>query len=1182
MQPSGDDNNTILEVQAYDWVVRDQFSDDNHAVIHCWALDKESKAHLLRFNNFPVFCHVELPLFVRSYQYTWKPAAVRQFVSMLSARLGDNAPTRYVYKDSKKLYFYRGERKFPMIQLSFDNLNAMRKCSDLLANAIKTDDWGFIKCNVLEDSISMVRKLLTVRDIKYTQWFRVRAQHVSDEELRISSIQNEYIAEWDTMEAIPEKECETWTTKPGILAFDIECYSDNHRQIPDKYNALHCAYMISCIYQKYQQADTRKRYGIIIGECNHIPEEKLAHCEIIKVKDEIDMVEAFGQVVRDTDPEIITGYNILGFDYPYLDHRIKRKLKEWPVMGRISGERSHMTSKTWASGAYGHQSINILHMEGRISIDMLPVVKREHKLNMYNLDTVTKHFLGKSKHDVTAPEMFTFYENMRNSLTELVQILREGQANPELEQNADYITHRTEAQAAFDRAKAETTRVMEYCIQDSELVIELMEKLNSWVGLVEMSSVVGTTIMDLFTRGQQVRCMSQLYDLAARMGHVIDSRDVPAFTFSGGFVFEPRPGLYENIICLDFASLYPSIIQAYNICYTTLVPPELENVVPDSQCHVIEFDQEEEEGRGAEEDEADELLEEIDEPAVKKRKVTRHYRFKFYKEKEGLLPRLVRELVAKRKAVQAKMRGVKDPIMKGILNARQLAIKVSANSFFGFLGVQRGGKAPLLEGAMSITAKGRELIGMANNHLTTKYADRGAFIVYNDTDSTMVNLGIKDSSECQYWGERLAHEFNGVKKGDPLPAAKNPETDVYTEDHPGLFSHPVLRFEFEKAMLMLCIKKKKYAALLIDKKGNYKMKPIRDSNGEVIGFSDKFDMLLRGIVLARRDNCIFLRNTYMAILDVIMKRRGLEEAIDILVDSIQRLLDGQVPFDELIIIRGLGDNYKSDSYFMKVFADELKRLGKPVNPGDRLDFLIVDRPGVKLLGHKMRLREQYVDGLTSGNPEPIDYNYYIEKALMNPINQLFEVGFKDTIAKLQHVSYRPTNRHKNIYLDRPVQIILKMRERGYDLNLFKQAVRHNVMELNSPTPTSRPLQMVIQSAPPTLQMVVQPPTPTPQMVVQPPTLQMVVQPTPPPARLVLQTIGSKSETPPTRPLSLRVAQPPMVSTPSLTMPTITKTPAPPVPTVSAPNLIMPNIMKTPPIRNPSPPHVTLRVLPSSN
>jgi DNA polymerase elongation subunit (family B) len=1524
-----DDNVTKLSVHAYDWTVKDVYGDDDHVAIHCWALDRESKPYLLRFTDFPAFCHVELPMFVRNHKYQWRPAAITAFMTMLSDRLGQDAPIRYTFKESKKTYYYRGNRTFPMLQLCFNNLRAMQHCSRLLENPLKTDDWGFIKCNVWEDSISIVRKLLTVRDVRYSQWFNVIAHRV-EPELRISTLEREYIAEWDSMRAIPLEECKGWNTQPGVLAFDIECYSNNHRAMPDKYNALHVAYMISCIYQRYRDPTSRRRYGIIIGDCNHIPQEKLVNCEIIKVNSEYEMIEAFARIVHETDPEILTGYNILGFDYPYLDHRVKRWLKQWPSMGRIVGEASHMTSKTWKSGAYGHQSINILQMEGRISIDLLPIVKRDYKLDKYDLNTVCKKFIGKTKHDVKAPEMFLIYEDMRNSLTNLVSILREAQTNPDLINNQEYIKRRNDAQEAFDHAKAETTRVMEYCIQDSELVIELMEKMNIWVGLIEMSNIVGTTIVELFTRGQQVRCLSQIYDLAARMGFVLDKRDTPGFKFAGGFVYEPIPGLYDDIICLDFSSLYPSIIMAYNICYTTLVPPELEDLVPDEDCNIIEFDQDEiEGGDDDEDDEEEEVLKELNEKTKKGKTVKRHYRFKFYKKQEGLLPRLVRELVAQRRAVNRQIAQIKDELkalektedariaLEGylggtvqvgdiellsqrvkelseskppappeiitaakrelavaqlfnlsdtnkrleeaitakppthpalielarleseiaqlyavgnrdglvakllqlqqskierlnrieeckllivVLDKRQLAIKVSANSFFGFLGVHNGGKMPLIEGAMSITAKGRELIGLVRRYIEGRY---GGVQIYGDTDSVrghtpvlirystgaidfvqikdLIPLGapsgkqeyydlrnqgvevwtergwtkitylmrhktlkklyrvvthtgivdvtedhsllneiaqeikptdiqvgmkllhnnlpneqytdpnmdedkawawgffmaegscgtynydykknvwaisnqnrefllkaqtimrkiepnydfiidpcmissninklnvrgnnlelfidkynklfytdrsetmrqnastdlgirfkkvpyqilmapnniklaflqgwydgdgaktegssrrfdikgqigaaglfylasavgykisintrtdkeeiyrltlttngqrrdlalassvdteadkikkiiplgysledvfdletenhhfgagigriivhnsvmmripqIRNSKECNYWGIRLAQEISGIKPGE-----KDCDGILWPEGRPGLFPSP-LAMEFEKAMRLLCLKKKKYAAYLIGKDGNFKTEDITDKHGNVIG--KRLMMLKKGIILARRDNCKFLRDTYTRILDLIMNRGSLDEAITVLVDAIQNLLDGKVPYEDLTIIRELGANYKSDSYFMKVFSDELKKAGKIVNPGDRLDFLIVQDPTATLLGHKMRLTEQYVERLNSPNPEQIDYNYYIEKVLMNPINQLFEVGFKDEIAQLQHVSYRPTNRHKTIHLDEPVKIILKMRERGYDLKVFKEAVRYNVMKLKGMNP----------------------------------------------------------------------------------------------------------------------------------
>jgi hypothetical protein len=268
--------------------------------------------------------------------------------------------------------------------------------------------------------------------------------------------------------------------------------------------------------------------------------------------------------------------------------------------------------------------------------------------------------------------------------------------------------------------------------------------------------------------------------------------------------------------------------------------------------------------------------------------------------------------------------------------------------------------------------------------------------------------------------------------------------------------------DFEKAMRLLCLKKKKYAAYLIGKDGSFKTEDVMDKHGNIIG--NRLMMLKKGIILARRDNCKFLRDTYIQILDIIMNRGSLDEAINVLIDAIQNLLDGKVPHDDLVIIRELGSNYKSDSYFMKVFADDLKKAGKIVNPGDRLDFVIVEDPTATLLGHKMRLVEQYVERLQTPTPERIDYNYYIEKVLMNPINQLFEVGFKNEIAQLQHVSYKPTNRHKAIYLDRPVQIILKLRERGYDLKMFKEAVRYNVAKLKGQPTLTLNINPIVQQA----------------------------------------------------------------------------------------------------------------------
>lgn len=1014
--------NTVIQVHAYDWIVHDEdiYGDSDNTLIHIWALNKDSERYLLRIDNFPIFCFVELPLYVNNEKFSWNEDEARKFNTYLCQLLKDDAPIGHKFCRLKLTYYYQGNRKYPMIRLIFNNINAMRHCKNVLSKAIRTKHWGTIKCDVWESDISPIRKLLTMAKVKYSSWFEILGSKVVDDE-KISSIDNEYFVNWTSMAPIAEEICQNWITYPGLLAFDIETYSNNHLAFPDKLNARHVAYMISCIYQKFGDNSTRKRYGIIMGNCNEIPKETLDDCVIIKVKTELELIEAFAKVILETDPIIITGYNILSFDYPYLNKRLQREGYDWPFMGLIHEEIPFPHEFSWSSDGAGFNEVFDLKIEGRINIDMLPVIRRDYKLDNYDLNTVSKHFLKKGKHDVKASDMFVYYENQRDDPT-----------------NEKYL--------------ADMTKVMAYCIQDSELVVDLIEKTSIWIALVETSNIMGVTITDLFTRGQQHRCYSQLYDIAATSGYVLNSRTSPNYGYAGGLVQEPIPGLYENVICLDFASLYPSIIQAYNIDYTTLVHPDQEDSVPDEDCHIIEFEQEEDAKAKIDDDDDNPLrdreLEKDDMKEADGRKkrttkskevVVRSYRFKFYKRTTGLLPRLEQDMVSARRAVQAKMKEVKDPILKMILDKRQLAIKVSCNSFYGFLGVRNNGKMPLIEGAMSITAIGRNLINKVNDFLEQKYQGK---IIYNDTDSSMVALEqIKSTKECTYWGEFLAQEISGHKKGQALPGAdltKDPSA-VHLEDREGLFMYP-LRMEYEKSMRMLCIRKKKYAALMIGKNGEYKTEI--NEKGE-----KEFYILKRGIVLARRDNSRHLRALYTSILRSIMNKEPMENSLNFLVEGIKELISGKVDIKLLSIVKQLGSNYAVDTCCMKVFADDLAKAGKPAQPGDRLNYLIVDIPGEKLLGHRMKLIEQYFESQNTDTPYKIDYSYYIDKVLANPINQLFEVAFKDDNAKMSHFTFRPNKRCKAITIDKPVNIISEMLKKGYDIEQFRQGVLLNLRHI---------------------------------------------------------------------------------------------------------------------------------------
>lgn len=1006
-----DIDNSQLTVHAYNWEEEDKYTDDDRTAIHAWSLDRDSKPYLLRFQDFPVFCHVELPLYVNRRLYRWSNEDCNKIMSYLRYVLEDDAPEDGLLKMSSKLYYYRQDKKYPMLLLKFRTVKAMKHCEALLNKPRDIKDIGMIAFKVWETEVGSVRKMLTLRKTQYSQWFNITGKKVPDDE-KISKLDQEYFVNWQTMNPIKPEETKTWSTHPGLLSFDIETYSDNHNAMPNKYNSKHVAYMLSAIYQRVGKPETRKRYKFLIGDCSEIKD-----VNVIKISNEVDLCNEFCKIIEKEDPEIIIGYNIFGYDYQYLDARLKRKLQDWDERAsRIINKRPYFTSKTWKSSGYGFNQLDILHFPGRISIDMLPLVKRDYKLPKYDLDTVSKYFLDRGKHDIKAKEMFRIYEELQiaiylyqqcikewvidNGVNKLIlkddeESMRKLQVGILMYQKA--IKYKAifyenidpnvinQVMDFYEKAKEQMAKVGEYCVEDSELVIDTFEKLNIWIGIVEMSNIVGVPIMDIFTRGQQVRGLSLIYNLAATLGVVLDTRVMDRVDWSGGFVYEPNPGLYDFVISLDFKSLYPSIIMAFNICYSTLIPQELWGEIPIEMCNVFKWTEQPDE----DDDDDDNKDEGEDGDKKKGSKVATNYEFRFIKKeyKEGLLPQLVKGLVDGRNDVRGEQKKESEGSLPWtILEKRQLALKMTANSIFGLLGVQEGGKLPLIEGAMCITSKGRELIQYCNQYLRDTY---NALIIYNDTDSTMVKLPFVTSNEQTIeWGKKLEKEIS-AKFPDPL------------------------YIEFEKGGRMLCIRKKKYAFWLIDMRKMIKNPKNKSEWIPNPGYANlylieinKDAIMTKGIILARRDNCKWQRNVYTKLLHNVMNMVPLQQSLDIILEEATKIYRNQVQWEHLTIIRGLGANYKSESFFMKIFGDEIRKIGKPANPGDRLEYVIVKSYGIKpdeeqLLGYKMRLSEVYVERMESDKPEHIDANYYLEKVLMNCIQQLFYVGYKKELDQIE-------------------------------------------------------------------------------------------------------------------------------------------------------------------------------------
>lgn len=1101
----------VVVAHSYDIECLDELDEetgDKFSIVRVWALEnaENSPPLVITFRGYRPSCYVELP---RVYypsgiacETKWNETAVHALVGNFKTGPLAAKIVKYEYVKRSKLYYFQPVRNaFDMIHVEFNSVEDMRSFANKIETAASITkeeykaghhivesggrnpsyaprvrgryygkQFGKMVLRVWEhDTVPTQRKLFTHAGVQFSNWFVVKPDSIIPPSKTSQFVVRELVvnlAESSELSDIskkffpvaPDLITKIPPSTPLILSFDIESYSDVHNAFPNPEKLTHKAYMISCIFQRARLPGTRKRFLISTADSSVATSDKHPSYtetgtivdEFITADDEIDMMAEFVTLIAKMDPDIVIGYNIHGFDYRYLDTRFKLLVDpsgEWPAeLSRTADAPVKIASRVWKSSGYGVNDTHVLKMCGRLSVDLMPVIKRDHKLTKYKLDVVSKHFLGSDsgKHDVTPEQMFKFYERSMKTYERVQSGELESDSPERIESIADM------------------SRVAAYAIQDSELVIDLFEKMNMWTSLTETSSVAGVTPYETFTRGQQCRVISTLYNMTSQEDTVLDMRKPPVkrkfgedndideddeaiIKYEGGYVGSPETGLHDFVHCVDFTSLYPSIMIAYNICLSTMnvhtspienkmfsgrvskitsemleahknqtsmsstlaiadgpkisdprysfeniqAAAKLENLDGEdlinmrSSKHVNTFDFIQ---GGADSDDEGENVDEEESDKKKKKAVVNvipegtKYTFQFASNDvlPGLLPRMVMNLINERKAVRKKQSELKKQKFEDgsdeenlrtltiqVLESRQLATKVMANSMYGFLGAQKAGKFPLPEGAMSVTARGRQLIKRVNAYVRDTYGGR---IIYGDTDSSMFVLPnqVKKASDCFKWGTRLAKEIS-----DLFP--------------------PPLKLELEKSMRILCLKKKKYAALIIKENGD---------------FED--DMYIRGIVLARRDNCVFLKDIYEAILEKILYLAGPAECFQMIMGALSEAFSGNAPVEKFSVVKSLNSNYKAANFNMAVFAAECLRTGCLVQPGERLEYVIVrdqsriptEDETLKLnnLGLKMRLVDIWKHQDVATRSE-LDILYYVGHMIMNPLDQLFSVTFTKILSE---------------------------------------------------------------------------------------------------------------------------------------------------------------------------------------
>ena len=295
-----------------------------------------------------------------------------------------------------------------------------------------------------------------------------------------------------------------------------------------------------------------------------------------------------------------------------------------------------------------------------------------------------------------------------------------------------------------------------------------------------------------------------------------------------------------------------------------------------------------------------------------------------------------------------------------VLDGRQLALKISANSVYGFTGAQVG-KLPCLEISQSVTAFGRQMIEMTKNEVEARYKIENGYqfnaeVIYGDTDSVMVKFGVATVAEAMKLGQEAA-EFVSEK-----------------------FTKPI-KLEFEKVYHpYLLINKKRYAGL-------YFTKPEKH---------DKMDC--KGIETVRRDNCPLVARLMNECLQKILIDRNPNGAMEYAKQVISDLLCNRVDISQLVITKELtktDKDYTAKQAHVELAHKMRKRdAGSAPKLGDRVPYVIIaaakGTPAYAKAEDPIYVLENNV---------PIDAQYYLTNMLSKPLLRIFEPILGETKAE---------------------------------------------------------------------------------------------------------------------------------------------------------------------------------------
>ncbi|XP_051853508.1 DNA polymerase zeta catalytic subunit [Antechinus flavipes] len=630
----------------------------------------------------------------------------------------------------------------------------------------------------------------------------------------------------------------------------------------------------------------------------------ISRLEVTYAADEKALFQEIVNIIKRYDPDILLGYEIQMHSWGYLLQRAAAlsvdlcqmisRVPDDKIENRFASERDE----------YGSDTMSEINIVGRITLNLWRIMRNEVALTNYTFENVSFHVLHQRF------PLFTF------------RVL------------SDWFDNKTDLYR---------WKMVDHYVSRVRGNLQMLEQLDLIGKTSEMARLFGIQFLHVLTRGSQYRVESMMLRIAKPMNYIpvtpsVQQRAQMRAPQCVPLIMEPESRFYSNsILVLDFQSLYPSIVIAYNYCFSTCLG-HVENLgkfdefkfgctslrVPPDLLYQIRHDITVSPNGVA-----------FVKPSVRK----------------GVLPRMLEEILKTRFMVKQSMKAYKqDRALSRMLNARQLGLKLIANVTFGYTSANYSGRMPCIEVGDSIVHKARETLERAIK-LVNDTKKWGARVVYGDTDSMFVLLKGATKEQSFKIGQEIAE---AVTATNPKP----------------------VKLKFEKVYLPCVLQtKKRYVGYMYE---TLEQKdPVFDA---------------KGIETVRRDSCPAVSKILERSIKLLFETRDISQIKQYVQRQCIKLLEGKASLQDVIFAKEYRGSF---SYKPGACVPALELTRKMLaydrrsepRVGERVPYVIVyGLPGVPLIQLVRRPVEVLQDSSLRLNA-----TYYITKQILPPLARIFSL-----------------------------------------------------------------------------------------------------------------------------------------------------------------------------------------------